>query len=58
MNIQKVSMPLDLPGIKMAKFTRQIIIINQGIVSLEGFKNKSKHEAKGYLWYEDIQGIK
>lgn len=58
MNKQKVLMSLDLPGIKTARFTRRIIILNQSIVPLGGFKNKSKHEAKGYLWYEDIQGIK
>ena len=57
MDMHKVLMLLHLPGIKMAQFTRWIVMINQSIIPLE-FKNCSKHKPKGYLWHEGIQGRK
>ena len=57
MDMHKVLMLLHLPGIKMAQFTRWIVMINQSIIPLE-FKNYSKHKPKGYLWHEGIQGRK
>ena len=42
-------MLLHLPAMKTAQFTRRIMMINQGIVPLGEFKNKSKHKAKGCL---------
>ena len=33
-------------------------MINQSIVTLAEFKNNSKHEPKGYLWREGMQGRK
>ena len=56
MDMQKVLMLPDLPGMKTGQFTRRIVMIIQSI--LGEFNNNSKHKPKGYLWHEGIQGRK
>ena len=61
MGMEKILMPPHLPGIKTALFTKQIIMINQGAVSLGSFKSTNRAQnnnkkPKGYLWNEAIQG--
>ena len=59
--MEKILMPPHLPGIKTALFTKQIIMINQGVVPLGSFKSTNRAQnnnkkPKGYLWNEAIQG--
>ena len=59
--MEKMLMPPHLPGIKTALFTKQIIMINKGVVPLGSFKSTNRAQnnnkkPKGYLWNEAIQG--
>ena len=59
--MEKILMSPHLPGIKTALFTKQIIMINQGVVPLGSFKSTNRAQnnnkkPKGYLWNEAIQG--
>ena len=55
MDMQKIIMLPHLPGIKTALFTRRILMINQTIAPLGGYKS-GKGTPFGFLWHEAIQG--
>ena len=61
MGMEKILMQPHLPGIKTALFTKQIIMINQGVVPLGSFKSTNRAQnnnkkPRGYLRNEAIQG--
>ena len=55
MDMQKIIMFPQLPGIKASVFTRRILMINQTIVPLGGKKN-NKGKPGGFTWHEGIMG--